>query len=90
MLYGAGSLREAMAQIATTFGSAHGVTVTTQFGPSRQMCERIENELAPGVRVGVDANGVVSEQRLYQLVRQACTITDRTFEILNLDPVVQA
>ena len=43
VLYGAGSLRETMAQIATSFGQAHGVTVATQFGPSGRMRERIEN-----------------------------------------------
>ena len=42
VLYGAGSLREAMAQIATSFGQAHGVTVATQFGPSGRMRDRIE------------------------------------------------
>src|SRR5262245_5950006 len=42
VLYGAGSLREAMGQIATTFGNTHGMTVTTQFGPSGRMRERIE------------------------------------------------
>jgi len=42
VLYGAGSLREAMTQIATSFGQAHAVTVSTQFGPSGRMRERIE------------------------------------------------
>src|ERR1700742_4142821 len=42
VLYGAGSLREVMAQIATTFGQAHDITVATQFGPSGRMRERIE------------------------------------------------
>ena len=42
VLYGAGSLREVMAQIATSFGQAHDVTVATQFGPSGRMRERIE------------------------------------------------
>jgi molybdate transport system substrate-binding protein len=42
VLYGAGSLREAMTEIATTFGNAHGLAVTTQFGPSGRMRERIE------------------------------------------------
>jgi molybdate transport system substrate-binding protein len=42
VLYGAGSLREAMAQIAASFGQAHGLTVATQFGPSGRMRERIE------------------------------------------------
>jgi molybdate transport system substrate-binding protein len=42
VLYGAGSLREAMAQITASFGQAHGVTVATQFGPSGRMREHIE------------------------------------------------
>src|SRR5215470_20171028 len=42
VLYGAGSLREAMTQIAAAFGQAHGLTVATQFGPSGRMRERIE------------------------------------------------
>lgn len=42
VLYGAGSLREAMGQIATDFGKANGLTVTTQFGNSGTMRERIE------------------------------------------------
>ena len=42
VVYGAGSLREAIGQIATEFGQAHGITVTTQFGPSGRMRERIE------------------------------------------------
>ena len=42
VLYGAGSLREAMGQIALDFGAAHGLTVKTQFGPSGRMRERIE------------------------------------------------
>lgn len=43
VLYGAGSLREAMSQIAASFGQANGITVTTQFGPSGRMRERIES-----------------------------------------------
>jgi molybdate transport system substrate-binding protein len=42
VLYGAGSLREVMTSIAASFGQANGVTVTTQFGPSGRMRERIE------------------------------------------------
>ena len=48
----------------------------------------------PGPDHGVDADasgaGVVTEQRLYQLVRQQGAIRDRTFEIEFLDPGVQA
>ena len=43
VLYGAGSLREAMAQIGTSFGQAHGATVSLQFGASCRMRERTES-----------------------------------------------
>jgi ABC-type molybdate transport system substrate-binding protein len=42
VVYGAGSLREAIGQIASEFGHDHGLTVKTQFGPSGRMRERIE------------------------------------------------
>jgi cytochrome c biogenesis protein CcdA/thiol-disulfide isomerase/thioredoxin len=49
---------------------------------------------APGADHGTDdspdGQGVVNEQRLYQLVRQNGAVTDRTFEIEFLDPGVQA
>jgi ABC-type molybdate transport system substrate-binding protein len=41
-LYGAGSLREAMTEIAAAFTASQGVPVTTQFGASGRMRERIE------------------------------------------------
>jgi len=48
----------------------------------------------PGDAHGADTNargeGVVTEQRLYQLVRQTGAVTDRIFEIEFLDPGVQA
>jgi thiol-disulfide isomerase/thioredoxin len=37
-----------------------------------------------------DGRGVVSQQRLYQLIRQPGRITDRTFEITFADPGAQA
>jgi Thioredoxin like C-terminal domain len=37
-----------------------------------------------------DGNGVVTTQRLYQLVRASGAVADRTFEIRFLDPGVQA
>ena len=43
-----------------------------------------------GADVDAAGDGTVTEQRLYQLVRQNGTITDRTFEIRFLDPGVQA
>jgi cytochrome c biogenesis protein CcdA/thiol-disulfide isomerase/thioredoxin len=49
---------------------------------------------APGASHGVDidaaGNGVVTAQRLYQLVRTDGAVTDHTFEIRFLDPGVQA
>jgi cytochrome c biogenesis protein CcdA/thiol-disulfide isomerase/thioredoxin len=48
---------------------------------------------APGVDHGADidaaGNGSVTEQRLYQLVRQSGPVLDRTFEIQFLDPGVE-
>jgi hypothetical protein len=48
----------------------------------------------PGAAHGRDVddqgNGTVTEQRLYQLVRQAKPIADREFEIEFLDPGVEA
>jgi len=49
---------------------------------------------APGASHGADTDaagdGIVTGQRLYQLIRQRGTIEDRTFEIRFLDPGVQA
>jgi cytochrome c biogenesis protein CcdA/thiol-disulfide isomerase/thioredoxin len=48
---------------------------------------------APGVNHGVDSDaqgsGRITEQRLYQLIRQKNAIEDRTFEIEFLDPGAQ-
>jgi thiol-disulfide isomerase/thioredoxin len=48
----------------------------------------------PGAAHGVDAddqgNGMVTDPRLYQLIRQPGPVTERTFEITFLDPGVQA
>jgi len=45
---------------------------------------------AHGVDTDAQGNGAVTEQRLYQLIRQNGAIDDRTFEIEFLDPGVQA
>ncbi len=49
---------------------------------------------APGAAHGVDVDpegqGVVTAQRLYQLVRDPGAIAEHTFEIRFLDPGVQA
>jgi thiol-disulfide isomerase/thioredoxin len=44
---------------------------------------------AHGTDVDAQGNGTVSEQRLYQLIRQSEPISDRTFEIEFLDPGAQ-
>jgi cytochrome c biogenesis protein CcdA/thiol-disulfide isomerase/thioredoxin len=43
-----------------------------------------------GMDIDADGNGIVTEQRLYQLVRQANGSRERTFEITFLDPGVLA
>jgi thiol-disulfide isomerase/thioredoxin len=43
-----------------------------------------------GTDVDADGQGVVTGQRLYQLVRENGPVTDRTFEIQFLDPGVEA
>ena len=45
---------------------------------------------AHGIDVDEQGNGTVTEQRLYQLIRQPKPITDRQFEIEFLDPGVEA
>ena len=48
----------------------------------------------PGAAHGVDidemGNGTVTDQRLYQLIRQPAAVRDRQFEIEFLDPGVEA
>jgi hypothetical protein len=45
---------------------------------------------AHGIDVAPDGSGSVTEQRLYQLVRQSTGVKDRTFSIEFLDPGVSA
>ena len=45
---------------------------------------------ARGSDVDAQGNGVVRDQRLYQLIRQPGPIEDRTFEIVFLDPGAEA
>jgi len=47
-------------------------------------------ENAHGTEVDEQGNGTVTEQRLYQLIRQPQPIADRTLEIEFLDPGVEA
>jgi len=59
VVYGAGSLREAIGQIAAEFGQTHSLAVTTQFGPSGHMRERIEK----GERVDLFTSADVGHAR---------------------------
>jgi len=45
---------------------------------------------AHGTDIDADGNGTVTQQRVYQLIRQPGPITGRTFEITFLDPGAQA
>jgi thiol-disulfide isomerase/thioredoxin len=45
---------------------------------------------AQGIDVDGDGDGTVVEQRLYQLIRQHGPVTEHTFEIMFLDPDVEA
>jgi Thioredoxin like C-terminal domain len=45
---------------------------------------------AHGIDVDEQGNGTVSEQRMYQLIRQPTPIADRQFEVEFLDPGVEA
>ncbi|MFG1814990.1 redoxin domain-containing protein [Kribbella sp. NPDC049174] len=50
----------------------------------------VDGQPPGGADVDDQGNGTVAEQRLYQLVRQAGPIKDRTFEVIFLDPGAEA
>jgi hypothetical protein len=45
---------------------------------------------AHGTDIDSDGNAILTQQRVYQLIRQPGPITDRTFEITFADPGAQA
>ena len=45
---------------------------------------------AHGTDTDTDGNGALSQQRVYQLIRQPGRISERTFEITFADPGAQA
>jgi len=55
---------------------AHGISV-----PFRVSVDGDPPGEAHGLDIDEDGNGTVSQQRLYQLIRQRGSITDRTFEV---------
>jgi thiol-disulfide isomerase/thioredoxin len=58
--------------------------------PYRVLVDREPPGAAHGLDVDEQGHGTLSQQRLYQLIRQPGSITDRTFEITFLAPGVEA
>ena len=62
--------------------------------PARDSADAGDSARTPGDAHGSDVDaqgeGLVSEQRLHQLIRQPGSIADRTFEIEFLDAGVEA
>jgi len=92
---GATVLNEANGRIAYRFHARdlHLVMGRASRGTSVRFRVRIDG-LPPGAAQGIDVddqgNGTVTEQRLYQLIRQPKPIADRQFEIEFLDAGVEA
>lgn len=89
------TLNEAGGQIAYRFHARdlHLVMGPAAPGAPVQFHVRIDGQ-PPGAAHGADVDdeghGTMAEQRLYQLIRQAAPISDRTFEITFLGPGAQA
>jgi thiol-disulfide isomerase/thioredoxin len=87
-------LNEANGRIAYRFHARdlHLVMGPAARGTSVRFRVRIDGQ-PPGAAHGSDiddqGNGTLSDQRLYQLIRQPKPITDRLFEIAFLDPGVE-
>lgn len=69
--------------------------VLTPSTPKRPVRFRVRLDGAPpgddhGWDVAADGSGMIKASRMYQLVRQARPVADRTFEIEFLDPGVRA
>jgi hypothetical protein len=58
--------------------------------PFRVLVDREPPGDAHGLDVDEDGRGTVARQRLYQLIREPRSITDRTFEITFLEPGAEA
>jgi len=87
-------LNEANGRIAYRF---HARDLHLVMGPAARgtsvRCRVLVDGQPPGAAHGIDVddqgNGTVTEQRLYQLIRQRGPVTEHTFEITFLDPGVQ-
>jgi len=92
---GASVLNDADGKIAFRFHSrdVHLVMGPRSRGGSVPFRVLVDGELpgnAHGFDVDEQGHGTVSQQRLYQLIREPGSITDRTFEITFLAPGVEA
>jgi thiol-disulfide isomerase/thioredoxin len=88
-------LNEANGRIVSRFHARdlHMVLGPATRGASVRYHVRIDGQSASsvhGVDVDAQGQGAVTEQRLYQLIRQQRPIADRQFEIEFLDPGVEA
>lgn len=91
----AASLTNSVGRLAYRFHARDLHVVMGPSAPGRSVRFRVLIDgRPPGAAHGVDVNeegeGIVSHQRLYQLIRQVTPIQDRLFEIEFLDPGVDA
>ena len=89
------TLKEAKGRIVARFHARdlHMVLGPAAKGTAVRYRVRIDGQppgSARGIDVDAQGQGVVTEQRLYQLIRQQRPIADRQFEIEFLDPGVEA
>jgi thiol-disulfide isomerase/thioredoxin len=82
-------------EIACRFSARDLNLVMTPAAPGKPTRFRVRLDgQPPGAAHGTDiddqGNGTVVEPRMYQLIRQPDTVSERTFEITFLDPGVQA
>jgi hypothetical protein len=79
---------------AKNVGSGNGAELATYIVEKGKPLVCWPSERPPGAAHGIDVddqgNGTVTEQRLYQLIRQPKPIADRQFEIEFLDSGVEA
>ena len=88
----AARLNETGGRIAYRF---HARDVHLVMGPASPVRYRVRIDGKPpendhGLDVDENGNGIATQQRLYQLIRQTQPIVDRTLEIEFLDPGIEA
>jgi len=102
-LYAAGSLKEAMTEIANTFRAGSGASVKTEFGPSGLLRERIEQGEKADVFASADMGhplklrsdgrathvAMFTRNALCVVVKSAVGLTTENFLAKLLDPAVK-